>query len=569
MPSRPSRLRAFVLIASLGLGASLALGLAATSARAMPPDPRLFEVPPAEAGKDDWFVNLYPEYRVRLIRVEPLEVNGTVAKKVAWGEQRFRLDASMGRRGIGAVHIQLDALDGVLFGDNGEFGKSPEPSSGVGIASRQVNLAGWRVGLLEGADPLEADSYGPVLHDIAPININYLYGEVFLPFGVVRIGRQPLSDAGTVSLNDGRSGRNLWGASWYHESVDRLLFGTKISELFGVISEGPTYKIDRSLDNGVFLGLVWDYLVEDQIQVAGDDLQGFSAQLDFRWKHPHVLGDEWGPIRFTATTTYRWDDRFNTSVFALPLRFTMQVADFNLLAEFSYITGTTRELSAGFAALNSQPVTDQDIRLITARVAPELTLADQVTLRLEWAYAAGDDDPRTTTPLTLSSWPRDTNLGLLLFEHTVAFQTARSAAVGIENLKKVEADSFPLTEIATDGRVTNVNALFPQVFWDALPTLRLKAGLLFAWAAADVTDPIQSLLRWDGDAIADDAINYNGGKPGGYWGTEIDLGLEFHYEQMFDAVLEAAVLFPGSGLEDENGDAVNSWMFEARFVFHP
>jgi len=550
---------------------ALAIPLASSSGvgRALPPEPRLFELPPAEVGKDDWFVEVRPEYRVRLIRVEPLELNGVVATEVAWGEQRLRLDASLGRRGLGAIHMQVDVLDGVLFGDNGEFGKSPEPTSGVGIASRQVNHSGWRVGLLPGADPLVVDSYGPVLRDIEPLEVNYLYGEVLLPFGVVRIGRQPLAESGTVSLNDGRTGRNLWGASYYHESVDRLLFGTKISEVFGFISEGATYKVDRALDNGVFLGLVWDYLVEDQVQIGGDDLQGFAAQLDFRWKDPHVLGEDWGPIRFTATTTFRWDDRFNTNVFALPLRLQFSVADFTFLGEFSYITGTTRELSAGFAALNNQPVTDQDIKLTTARVAPEYTFADQLTFRLEWAYAAGDDDPRTTTPLTISSWPRDTNLGLLLFEHTLAFQTARSAQVGIENLRQVEADSFPLTEIATDGRVTNVNALFPQVFWDVLPTLRIKGGVLFAWAAADTVDPIQSLLRWDGVAIADDTINYAGGKPGSYWGTELDLGVELRYEQLFTAVLEAAVLFPGSGLEDENGDAVRSWMLEARFVFHP
>ncbi|MCC6620043.1 MAG: hypothetical protein IT385_02240 [Deltaproteobacteria bacterium] len=555
-----------------------AVGLASVTAvsavsapigRALPPEPRLFELPPAEVGKDDWFVNVHPEYRVRLIRLDPLEVNGTVATGVAWGEQRLRIDASLGRRGLGAIHMQIDALDGVLFGDNGEFGRAPEPTSGVGIASRQVNHSGWRVGLLPGADPLAVDSYGPVLRDIEPLQINYLYGEVLLPFGVVRIGRQPLAESGTVSLNDGRSGRNLWGASYYHESVDRLLFGTKISEVFGFISEGATYKVDRALDNGVFLGLVWDYLVEDQVQIGGDDLQGFAAQLDFRWKDPHALGEDWGPIRFTATTTFRWDDRFNTNVFALPLRLQFSIADFQFLGEFSYITGTTRELSAGFAALNNQPVTDQDIKLTTARIAPEYVIADQLTLRLEWAYAAGDDDPRTTTPLTISSWPRDTNLGLLLFEHTLAFQTARSAQVGIENLRQVEADSFPLTEIATDGRVTNVNALFPQIFWDVLPTLRLKAGMLFAWAAADTVDPIQSLLAWDGTAIADDTVNYVGGRPGSYWGTELDLGVELRYEQLFTAVVEAAVLFPGSGLEDENGDAVTSWMLEARFVFHP
>lgn len=565
------------------LPAALTAAWVFTSATAMalPPEPKIFGIPPklpaAELGNTDnagrdadqqWFIELYPEYRTRLIRIDPLELNGTIAKQVAWGEQRFRLDSSMGYRGVGAIHVQLDALDGVIFGDNGEFGRAPEPTSGVGIASRQVNNSGWRVGLLPGADPLLIDSYGPVLRDIAPLNINYLYGEVLLPFGVLRVGRQPVSDVGSVSLNDGRTGRNLWGASTYHESVDRVLFGTKISELFNLIAEGPGYEIDTSLDNGVFLGLVWDYLVEDDVTNPGDDLQGFSAQLDFRWKEPHVLGKDWGPIRLTATTTYRWDDRFNTSIFALPLRLNFSIGDLSFQGEFAYIRGTTRELSAGFAALTDAPVTDQDIKLTTARAIVEYELCD-FTFRLEWGFADGDDDPRTSTPLTLSSWPRDTNLGLLLFEHTLAFQSARSAAVGIENLRQVQAASFPLTEISTEGRVTNVNALFPQVFWTPVPELKLKAGVLFAWAAAPVVDPIQSLLAWDGVAISDDVINYNGGKPGSYWGTEIDLGFEWRFQKMFELAFETAVLFPGSALHDENGDAVPSWMMETRFTFRP
>lgn len=537
-------------------------------AHAMPPEPRLFSIPPADPTKDPFFVELYPEYRVRMIRINPLEVNGTTATNVAWGEQRFRLDASMGYRGVAAIHVQIDALDGVLFGDNGEFGVDPEPTSGVGIASRQVNTAGWHVGLLPGADPLQVDSYGPVLRDIAPLAINYLYGEVLLPFGIVRVGRQPVSDVGSVSLNDGRTGRNLWGASWYHESVDRLLFGTKISELFNVISNGPDYKIDTSLDDGVFLGLVWDYLVEDDVANPGDDLQGFSAQLDFRWKHPRMLGDAFGPIRFTATTTYRWDDRFDTGVFALPLRLDLAIADFALHGEFSYIRGTTRELSAGFAALTGAPVTDQDIKLTAARLVAEYALCP-LTFRLEWGYAAGDDDPRTSTPLTITSWPRDTNLGLVLFEHVLAFQSARSAAVGIENLRQVDSDSFPLTEISTEGRVTNVNAIFPQVLWDIVPELRLKAGVLFAWSATDVVDPIQSLLLWDGEQIKDDAVNYHGGKPGNYWGTELDLGLEWRYKSVFEVAVESGLLLPGDALEDENGDAVPSWLVETRFTFRP
>ena len=548
------------------------VGLASASpALARDPEPRLFGIPKAEDGAPEgtWFLELHPEYRTRLIHIDPLEVNGTAATNVSWGEQRFRLDASMGLRGVAAIHMQVDMLDGVIFGDNGEFGKVPEPSTGVGLATRQANRSGWRVGLLPGADPLQIDSYGPVLRDIAPLEINYLYGEVLLPFGVFRAGRQPTADVGTISLNDGRTGRNLWGTSYYHESVDRLLFGTKISELFNVLSEGPDYKVDTDLENGVFLGIVYDFLVEDQVQTSGDDMDGLSAQLDFRWKDPSkALGSAFGPMRFTATASYRWEDRFNTSIFALPLRLEMEIENLWIRGELSYIRGNSRELSAGFGALTGAPTIDQDLALTSARAILEYTLCP-VTFRLEWGFADGDSDPRTSTPLTTTSWPRDTNLGLLLFEHTLAFQSARSAAVGIENLRQVSAQSFPLTEVATEGRVTNVNALFPQVFWDVVPELRLKAGVLFAWTARAAVDPIQSLLLWDGNDIADDAINFNGGRPGHYWGTEVDLGLDWRFKKMFEVAVEAGVLFPGSAFQDENGDAVPSWMLETRFTFRP
>lgn len=548
--------------------ATLALALiAGGDAAAKPPaEVRTFKIPPAEEGKDDLFVEVHPEYRTRIIGIDPLELNGIVAQGVLWGEQRLRVDASFGWRGLGAIHMQLDALDGVLFGDNGEFGRSPEPTSGLGIASRQANNAGWQVGLRPGADPLQIASYGPVLREIAPLHINYLYGEVLLPIGVLRIGRQPVSETGSVSLNDGATGRNRWGASFYHESVDRILFGTKLSEVFNVIAEGPDYQVDTSLDDGVFLGLVYDFLVDDDITTQKDDLKGVSAQLDFRWAKPG-FGPEWGPMRFTATLTYRWDERFNTGIFALPVRGSFEVGDFSFKGELTYITGSTRELAAGFAALTNSEITDQDLRLLASRVIADYK-AGPFTFSLEWGYADGDGDPRTTTPLTTTSWPRDTNLGLLLFEHTLAFQSARSAAVGIENLRQLDAVSFPLTEVATDGRVTNVNAIFPQVFFDPTPELRLKAGLLFAWTAAPVVDPIQSLLRYDGVEIDDDLVNYHGGKPGRYWGTELDLGLEWTYRDFFEAAFEFGILFPGDALQDENGDAVNSWMLESRFTFY-
>ncbi len=545
--------------------------------------PWVFSTPQGAEGEEAaWSFEVHPEYRVRYVEIHQLESNGDVAAHVSFAEQRLRVDAAFSRTGLGSVFVQLDILDGVLFGDNGTFGLVPEVNSGLGITSKQPNMAGWQVGLLSGRDPLEIDSYGPALRPIEPIRVNYAYGEVILPFGIVRAGRMPTADAGNLAINDGRTGRNLWGVSHYHNSSDRFLFGTKISEAFLMLADS-SHKVDRDRDDGVFMGLVYDILVGDDIYRSDDDLEQFAFQLDWKLKHFQLAGVD-GRLRLTSTLTYRWSETedncdgddcpYNTSVFAFPTKFELELGDFYFEAQFTIIDGTTRELSAGFSELNSRPVVDQRIQSQTARLWFEGQLGP-VTLLGVWAFASGDLDPRPETTQKTGTWARDTNLGLLLFEHILAFQSARSAAVGIENLIQLEAKSFPLTEVQTDGRVTNANIINPQVFIEPFKhcgpgfdhDLLIKLGAVFAWTVMPAADPIQSILAWDGEFIDDDLVNYHGGRPGTYWGTEIDLGLEYHYKDLFGLVLEAAVLFPGDALHDENGEAVMSWMFESRFMF--
>ena len=72
------------------------------------------------------------------------------------------------------------------------------------------------------------------------------------------------------------------------------------------------------------------------------------------------------------------------------------------------------------------------------------------TLTFEADYATGDDDPRTDSDITTFSYARDLNVGLLLFEHVLAFESARSVGVGIHNLSSLAAASFPLTEARTE-----------------------------------------------------------------------------------------------------------------------
>jgi hypothetical protein len=537
------------------------------AAEAKPRDPEVFRTPPADPGGPEWVFDLSPEYRWRLIHIESLDINGNNADQLFWGEQRLRLDVTAAKPGIGAVFFQADVLDGVLFGDNGEFGGTPGVTSGVGLTSKQPNASGWAIGLLDGRrdDALDIGAYGPTLREVDLIQINWAYAEVLLPFGVLRVGRQPFANDGTVYTNDGRSGRNRWGVSWYHSAADRILFGTKISEAFHMLAD-PEHVVDRSQDSGVFIGMAYDFLVMDQTQVFSDDLMQVGGQL--LWVEPSLqIGSaELRDIKMSATLTYRFEDRFNTKIWGIPLFVSFGIGPVDFRGEYLGAFGSSREIAVGFSELTNQPVTDQTIEGHAARVVVDVEVWD-FTLSAEWGFSSGDADPRSSTALTTFSWPRDTNLGMLLFEHIVSFQSARSAAVGIENLRALDSPSFPLTEVATDGRATNVNAFFPQIFYDPLDNLRLKAGVLLAWSHTDIVDPIQTSLAWDGERIDDDAVNYWGGKPGRYWGTEIDLGFEYRYADFMEFVLEGAYLIPGDGLKDENGDAQPAWMVESRFVF--
>ena len=182
-------------------------------------------------------------------------------------------------------------------------------------------------------------------------------------------------------------------------------------------------------------------------------------------------------------------------------------------------------------------------------------------------YASGDSDPQTRTPLTQFRFAEDTNVGLLLFKHVLAYQTARAAAAGVELLAVSTRRRYPLDQIDTRGAFTNAFAIFPQFDVHPVPTVLLRGGVLMAWAPAKVVDPIASLQRRDGVRIDDDLVNFAGGKPDRYYGTELDGRVQWRFMEHFAADLEGAILFPGSALEDANGDAARSVLVQGRGTF--
>lgn len=524
---------------------------------------------PWHARLPDW-VEIDAEYRTRTIYINPLELSGNDVEAIDWTEHRLRLGLALKHGDWFAVRTRLDILDGVLWGDNGEFFGDPSPNSGLALATRRPNATRIDVGLPDGADPLDPESYEPTVVGADAISIDHAYADVVLPFGLLRVGRQPANYGANLGGHDGER-HNRWGASSYGDIADRFLFGTKLDEAVRMI-RGRGGEPDPGMDNGVILATWMDLYNTGSITHAGDNLRQNGLMLTVAQREADWFGASWRSLAATTALVRLANDDFDTGIWAIPVILKGSVGNFDLEANFSYLTGSTRELSEGMSALTPRPPTLQQMRAYGARVVADYTVGPAM-FTLEFDYARGDDDPRHESIITSFSFPRDLNVGLLMFERIIAFESARRAAVGLENLAGLDAPSFPVTEASTEGRFTNAIALFPQVLVNLVDTpehrFHTRFGVLMAWPAAPggAVEPVMTTLLQDGSRIDDDAVNYHGGKPGNYYGTEFDLQLGWTFRQSFHWTVEGALLLPGSALEDANGDAVNSFLVENRFEF--
>ncbi len=498
------------------------------------------------------------EYRANAVAIRPLDLASTRDKNFGAIEHRLRLDAGLDWEDKVRLSTSVDVLDGVLWGDNGTRADAVEPTSGANVSTVNPNATVPCVSLRPGELATDPSSYRYGLCSGEPVFVRRLYGDVLTPVGLLRIGRQPFTEGASITVNDGDGRRNRFGFARRGNSADRILFATKPLEAFK-----PPAERDRSETRGAFLILAYDRLVTDNPQRFADDLHGWITAV--RWLEPtHRLG---GDFEARLYHSYRWSKDNDTGVSAFGGRLMSKLGnDWHAGIEASFVTGSTREVADAVRVITNDPSVVQSIRQLGARATVRW---DQklYSLYLEGDYASGDADPQTRTPLTQFRFAEDANVGLLLFEHVLAYQSARAAAAGVAVLRDLGAPSYPLEQVATRGSFTNAAALFPQVDVRPMDDLLLRGGVLFAWAPARVVDPIASLQRRDGNRLDDDLVNFAGGRPGRYYGTEIDLRVQYRMFDHFAADLEGAVLFPGSALEDANGDAVRSFLAQARGTF--
>ncbi len=216
------------------LAACLALQLtSAAEARAVEPwsDPD----PPAEPRRfalGDFGFRGGAEYRAQLVYINPISLNTESARETSWIEHRLRLDTTIDWRDKIRIVFSTDVLSGVLWGDNGAYGGTPSALSGTHVGAKDPNVTSTCVGLRDGGDPLNPEAYGYTVCPADIFTVRKLYGEVALPFGLLRVGRQPTNIGTGVQAADGDGRPNRFGVAHTGNYVDGVLFATKPLEAF-------------------------------------------------------------------------------------------------------------------------------------------------------------------------------------------------------------------------------------------------------------------------------------------------------------------------------------------------
>ncbi|MFT3763970.1 MAG: hypothetical protein QM820_00355 [Minicystis sp.] len=516
---------------------------------------------PKEEGKryslGDFGFRAGAEYRAQLTYINPISLNTENAREVSFIEHRLRADLGVDYKDKVRLVFSSDVLDGVLWGDNGTYGGDPSSNAGTNVNVKNPNISRPCVAL-RGGDPLDSQSYGYTICSADYFKVRKLYGEVVLPFGLLRVGRQPVNIGTGVQAADGDGRPNRFGISRTGNVVDRILFATKPLEAFK-----PKHLRSTSPNDGLILALAYDRWVTDDPQNLGAAVNQWDTALRFAtpdWPGGHDL-------LLAAYHAYRWDGQFGSKINSFGVRAISGFGPVTFGVDVAANVGTTREIASSYHVITNDPVVDQPVRQLGARAVLRYD-HKYFSVYLEGDYASGDEDPQARTPLTQFSFAEDANIGLLMFKHILAFQTARASAAGVEVLRRLNAPSLPAEAVATRGAFTNGIAIFPQLDVRPLPGLLLRGGVLVAWAASKVVDPIASLQRRDGLSIADDLVNFAGGKPGSFYGTELDGRIQYRFLDHFLLDLEGAVLFPGDAFKNQDGYAVRSGLLNVRTTFY-
>ncbi|MEZ4302361.1 MAG: hypothetical protein R3B70_45965, partial [Polyangiaceae bacterium] len=173
---------------------------------------------------------------------------------------------------------------------------------------------------------------------------------------------------------------------------------------------------------------------------------------------------------------------------------------------------------------------------------------------LEWGYASGDADPSDGVTKRFTMDPNH-NVGLVLFDHVLAWKTARAATIA-QDPQIVNRPTPGLDLLPSRGGVFGATYLNPRVIVRPRPWLDLRGGVVIAQSTADFVDPYHA-------GALGSFSNYDGGDSRRHdLGVELDLGfmtrIAFKQGTTIELGAEGGAFFPGHAFDDANGVSLDN-----------
>lgn len=504
-----------------------------TAAPSVPRDPGFSErflletsrIPPPSPNPETMGFSMRGEYQLRYRGMSDLRLAPPASRPdlTTLGQNHylyhwFRLNPRLQVRDKVAIVGQIDAPRGLILGD----------TTAAVTAAR---------------DPRAE-------HTIAEIHPRYLYIEYVSPLGLIRAGQQGSHWGMGILANDGDH-RALFGDYQRGSLVERLLLATT-----------PLGR-DGPLTIAIAGDLVFEDNTADLIDQGDLALQGVLAAI-FRTKRVEL--GIYGVLRSQTRARESVDARtsFDEELFAgvvdVTSKFNAPVPGGGAYVfgevEAAAIVGSTT-FTRGLYEASVTPGDAREpeairsfgaaARLGVVRTAGRgLSRWGDVAVAVEWGYASGDANPYDGVNRRFLFDPNH-NVGLVLFDHVLAWKTARSATAA-QDPAIVRRPPPGLDLLPSNGGVTGATYINPTLVVRPKRWVDLKAGAVIAQSTADVVDPYHA-------GVLGSFANYDGGDERAHdLGLELDLGADvrLHVTETLtlDFGVEGGVLFPGRAFED-------------------
>ncbi len=385
-------------------------------------------------------------------------------------------------------------------------------------------------------------------YDIHP---RQLYLAYRTPIGLIRIGQQTSHWGMGLLANDGDH-PTLFGDYRRGSLTERLLFATR------PMGEGTP----------LVLAFAGDVIFEDPNARLLDGDRAFQGIAAVRWETPAFHVGVYGVVRHQERDRESVDARTPFTE-ALTVGVVDVAAGFNVPVP-GYDAFLTGALEAAFIAGDTTMVRNIDLTaagetedvvafggaarlgVVTVATTDDGRRYGNLALAVEYGYASGDADPYDGVTRRFT-FDQNHNVGLVLFDHVLAWKTARAATIA-QDPSIVNRPAPGLSFLPSEGGVFGARYLNPTVVVRPEPWIDLKAGVVIAHTTADFVDPYHA-------GALGNLANYDGGDEKALdLGLELDAGFDFRVPVterfVINAGAEGGVLFPGGAFDDAEGRAM-------------